>query len=214
VGYLTIVRRKVRSIGVKNTISLVTSRVYDNFFHGRLLFFSIDLTEYEPDKSLKTENIYVVMRTSFEELTLDELAVFNEYGGSRFLTLSRKRFASGYKLFVTYRENEVAGASWIYEGGRGNFFMIPLAAGEFFVVAVFILDSFRGKGAGTASLVRILEGMREQGFRRGFICTREWNFFKGGISKAGFQLAGKVREIKLFGKTVLIWSHGGTHALP
>lgn len=202
----TTVKKKVAADGIKNTFLLVARRVYGELFHSRNLFFSIDLSDYAPDEERMSESITVIDRTSFDQLREDEKRAFQEYGGRALLELFKKRFENGHKLFVTYFSNEPVGASWIYEGGTGKFFMIPLAEGEFFILAVFIVDKFRGRGISSASLKSILVRMRDCGFKKGYICTKEWNFFQKSIKKAGFKLVGKVRELKILRRHILIWS--------
>lgn len=200
------VRKKFSIEGIKNTFLLMSQRIYCELFHSKNLFFALDLSNYKPDERSMNENITVLDKTSFDQLTEDEKEVFRGYGGSALLDLFKKRFESGHRVFLTYYLNEVVGASWIYEGGLGKFFMIPLAEGEFFILAVFIIEKFRGRGISSVSLANILQRMKEYGFQRGFICTKEWNFFQKSIKKAGFELVGKVREMKIFKRNILIWS--------
>ncbi len=175
-------------------------------FHSRNLLFMVDLTDYKVDNRTKNEHVEVVEIKSFDQLTASEKKVFQEYGGSNLLQLFEKRLLQGHRLFLTHVDGEIAGAIWIYEGGSGKFFMIPLSEKEFFILAVFIIDKFRGRGISSTSLAYLLTEMKEEGFRRGFICTKEWNFYQKSIKKAGFEFIGKVREIKAFKKNILIWS--------
>ena len=200
------VRKKMSTEGIRNTLLLMAQRIYGELFHSKNLFFSIDLSNCRPDERSRNENITVLDKTSFDQLTKDEKEVFRGYGGSALLDLFKKRFESGHRVFLTYYSGEVSGASWIYEGGPGKFFMIPLADREFFILAVFIVERFRGRGISSASLVSILQRMKGYGFQRGFICTKEWNFFQNSIKKAGFELIGKVRELKIFKRNILVWS--------
>lgn len=200
------VRKKFSTGGIKNTFLLIAQRIYCELFHSKNLFFAIDLSNYKPDERSMNENITVLDKTSFDQLTEDEKEVFRGYGGNALLDLFKKRFESGHRVFLTCYYNEVVGASWIYDGGPGKFFMIPLAEGEFFILAVFIIEKFRGRGISSASLVSILQRMKDYGFQKGFICTKEWNFFQKSIKKAGFELVGKVREMKIFKRNILIWS--------
>lgn len=184
----------------------MAQRIYGELFHSKNLFFSIDLSNYKPDEKSMNENVTVIDKTSFDQLSEDEKKVFQGYGGSALLDLFKKRFESGHKVFLTYYSGEVVGASWICEGGPGKFFMIPLSEGEFFILAVFIIEKFRSRGISSASLANILQRMKEYGFQKGFICTKEWNYFQKSIKKAGFELVGKVRELKMFRRNILIWS--------
>jgi GNAT superfamily N-acetyltransferase len=200
------VRKKFSTGGIKNTFLLMAQRIYCELFHSKNLFFAIDLSNYKPDERSINENITVLDKASFDQLTEDEQEVFKGYGGSALLDLFKKRFESGHRVFLTYYSGEVVGASWIYKGGPGKFFMIPLETDEFFILAVFIIEKFRGRGISSASLASILQRMKEYGFQKGFICTKEWNFYQNSIKKAGFEFIGKVREIKAFKKNILIWS--------
>jgi GNAT superfamily N-acetyltransferase len=206
VGYLSTVRRKLGTVGIRGTIALAARRAYDTILHGRLLVFRADLPTYVADEALVDKGTCVVVRNAIAEVTLIERRVFEEYGGYGLIRLWEKRFSLGHRLFVTYYSDKVAGASWVYEGKANGFFTVPLGVGDAFVVAVFILDSFRGKGLGMQSLALMLSTMREEGFKRAFICTKEWNFFRKSIRRAGFEFVGKVREIRLLGRAIQVWS--------
>lgn len=175
-------------------------------FHSRSLFFTVDLSNYTPQEQFMNTEVDVVEKEFFDQLTEAEQETIRGYGGADLLALFEKRLLQGHRLFLTHVDGEIAGASWIYEGGPGKFFMIPLSEKEFFILAVFIIDKFRGRGISSVSLACILQRMKEYGFQKGFICTKEWNFYQRSIKKAGFELVGKVREMKIFKRNILIWS--------
>ncbi|MFC1657052.1 GNAT family N-acetyltransferase [Candidatus Moduliflexota bacterium] len=213
-GYITAVRRKLRTSGLQETFAIVAGRAYNSLFHGRLLLFRADITGNAVDSKLSGKKDGIKARTSIHELTADERSIFKGYGGESLLRLWEKRFQKGHSLFVVYHGGEVAGTGWIYEGGRKEFFTVPLAPGEAFIVAVFVLDPFRGKGLGTRILALILQRMKDDGFQRAYICTKEWNHFQKSIRRAGFELLGKVREIKMFGRVFQVWSECGGRDFP
>ena len=213
-GYLTAVRRKVEKEGLRKTVVLASRRTYDELFHGRLILFRAYLDGYGADKARPNGHGRVVPRGSIEELGPEERKAFREYGGDSLLNLWRTRFHKGHRLLVTYHGREVAGASWVYEGAAERFFTVPLAEKEVFIVAVFVLHDFRGRGLGTRTLELILGRMRDEGFQRAYICTKEWNHFQKAIRKAGFDHVGKLREIKMFGKFIQVWSTSGASAFP
>ena len=204
---LTAVGRKKAQLGGRKAVAFIAKRLWDTLFHSRELFFTIDLSNRTLTVSPGSDSVEVREKRSFSELTEKERAAISGYGGSELLNLFEKRLAGGHRLFLTFAEGEFAGAAWIYVGGPGKFFMIPLARKEFFIVAVFIVDRFRGKGISVASLVLLLQKMKEDGFEHGSICTKEWNFYQRSISKSGFELVGRVRSVRFFGRDILIWSH-------
>ncbi len=205
---LTSVRRKKTQLGVRKTAEFFARRLRDVLFHSRELFFTIDLSNRTLATSPGSDSVKVWEKKSFGDLTVKEQEALRGYGSGSLLALFEKRFAAGYRLFLTYVDEDLAGGAWIYSGGPGRFFMIPLSQEEFFIVAVFIIDRFRGKGLSLPSLILLLKIMKEYGFRRGFICTKEWNFYQRSIIKAGFELVGKVRKVTAFGKNIMIWSGG------
>jgi GNAT superfamily N-acetyltransferase len=213
-GYIAAVRRKLGTAGVRKTVVLGSRRAYDALFHGRLLFFRVDLDGYATDMESVDREDRVLPRKSIDEITSVERKAFKEYGGASLIRLWNERFQKGHRLFVTYHGSEVAGASWVYEGGTERFFTVPLAEGEVFIVAVFVLENFRGRGLGTRTLALILQMMKDEGFQRAFICTKEWNHFQKAIRRAGFQCVGKLREIKVFRKSIQIWSDSGASDFP
>lgn len=206
---LTSVSRKQAQLGVRRAAVFFARRLWDTLFHSRELFFTIDLSELTLVPGPGNGLVEVLEKRSFSDLTGKEQEAIRGYGGSELLSLFEERLAGGHRLFLTYVDGDVAGAAWIYVGGPGRFFMIPLSQEEFFIVAVFIIDRFRGKGISVPSLKLLLQKMKKEEFRRGFICTKEWNFYHRSIEKAGFQLSGKVRKVRLFGRDFFIWSHEG-----
>jgi GNAT superfamily N-acetyltransferase len=214
VGYIAAVQRKLGSAGLRKTVALVAGRVYDALFHGRLLLFRTDLDGYSAAMVRSAREDRILLRRSIDELASVERNAFKEYGGDNLLRLWERRFHKGHRLYVTYDGSEVAGASWVYEGGAGRFFTVPLAQGEVFIVAVFVLEDFRGKGLGTRTLALLLEEMKEEGFERAFICTKEWNHFQKAIRRAGFECVGKLREINMLGKSIQVWSESGGSDFP
>ncbi len=204
---LTSVSRKQAQLGVRKAAAFFARRLWDMLFHSRELFFTIDLSERTVGAGPGHGAVEVREKRHFSDLAKNELEAIRGYGGNELLGLFEKRLAGGHRLFLTYVDGEVAGAAWIYVGGPGKFFMIPLSQEEFFIMAVFIIDRFRGKGISVPSLELLLQMMKKEEFRRGFICTKEWNFYQRSIKKAGFQLSGKVRKVRLFGRDFLIWAH-------
>ncbi len=214
VGHISTVRRKLGTRGFLETSAIVARRAYDSLFHGRLLLFKADIAEDAVDVEPADDENRILARTSVDELTADERSTFEGYGGESLIKLWQERFQKGHRLFLIYHGGDVVGASWLFEGEGNDFFTVPVAPGEVFVVNVFILESFRGKGLGTRSLALILRKMKEEGFRRVYICTKEWNHFRRAIGKNGFELVGKVREIKMFGKVFQVWSECGGRDFP
>jgi GNAT superfamily N-acetyltransferase len=202
--YITI-RRKLSSIGIKNTFFLIVKRTYYTLFYSKDLFFAADLSNYHPDEKPINNEVEISEKTLFKRLTETEKKTLREYGGKDLLSLFEKRLERGHRLFLTYLNGEVAGASWIYEGGKGKFFIIPLSKKDFFILAVFTIDKFRKKGVGTASLIYLLEKMKREGFQRSFISTKEWNTYQKIIEKVGFECFGKYREFRIFKRHILIW---------
>lgn len=202
----TIIRRKLSSIGIKNTFFLMTKRIYCMLFYSKNLFFTVDLSNYNPDEKPINKEVEVLEKKSFEQLTQTEKENLREYGGKDLLAQFKNRLEKGCRLFLTYFNGEVAGTCWIYEGGTRKFFVIPLSKKEFFILSVFIIDKFRRKGVGTTSLIHILKKMKQEGFQHGFISTKEWNFYQKAILKAGFQFVGKFHEFKILKRNILIWS--------
>ena len=205
--FLTAVSRKKSQLGGCKAAAFLARRLCDTLFHSRDLFFTIDLSEPTFTGDPRNTVVNVREKRSFSELTEKEREAIQCYGGSTLLSLFEERLAGGHRLFLTYAEGKFAGAAWVYVGGSERFFMIPLAEKEFFIVAVFILERFRGRGISVPSLVLLLKKMREDAFVRGFICTKEWNFYQRSIKKAGFELVGRVRRLRFFGRDILIWSH-------
>lgn len=207
-----VIKRKLSSIGIKNTFFFIAKRIYYILFYSKNLFLTVDLSNYNPDNKSINKAVDVLEKKSFEELTQIEKENLREHGDKDLIAYFEERLESGYRLFLTYFNGEVAGASWIYEGGTRRFHVIPLSIKEFFILSVFTIDKFRRKGVGTASLILILMKMKYEGFQRGFICTKEWNFYQKAILRAGFQCVGKFHELKLLKKNILIW-HPVDHTL-
>ncbi|SPP99528.1 hypothetical protein NBG4_10062 [Candidatus Sulfobium mesophilum] len=201
------VSRKQAQLGVRKAATFFARRLWDMLFHSRELFFAIDLSDHTLPSGSGNGSVEVREKRSLSDLTEKEQEALRSHGGSELLSIFEKRLAGGHRLLLTYVDGEVAGAAWIYTGGSGRFLMIPLSQKEFFIVAVFIIDRFRGKGISLPSLILLLEKMKKESFRRGFICTKEWNFYRRSIEKAGFKLLGKVRKVRFFGRDIFIWSH-------
>lgn len=200
------IRRKFSSVGIKNTLFLIVKRTYDTLFYSKNLFFTIDLSNYNPDEKPINKEVKVVEKKSFDQLTETERKVFREYGGKGLLTLFEKRLKMGHRLFLMYLNSEVAGSIWIYQGGEREFFSVPLTTKDIMLQAGFTLDKFRRQGVFVAGLIKLLDRMKQEGFHRAFAATKEWNFSQNVLLKAGFKYIGRFREFKIFKWIILIWS--------
>jgi RimJ/RimL family protein N-acetyltransferase len=109
----------------------------------------------------------------------------------------------GVKDFFIYKKNGLLGhISWIYYRNDPNR-IIDLAADEGEVKYSLTLPEFRGKGIYPATLIEVQRYLKEQGYKRLFICTREDNLPSvKGIEKAGFEFVTKINLIKVLGMQV------------
>ena len=200
------IRRKLSSIGMKKTAALIARRFYAAMFSSSGLFFKVDLLNYNTYGKPTNDQVEVIEIKSFESLADKDLRCLRDYGGNHLLAIFEKRLAKGHRLFLSYLNGQVAGASWVYIGGEGRFFIIPLSEKDFIIVAVFTIDRFRRMRIAAASLIAILDKMRLEGFHRGFISTKQWNFFQNAIAKAGFEFVGKFHRFRILKRSILIWS--------
>ena len=200
------IRRKLSNIGTKRTAALIIRRLYAVMFSSIGLFFRVNLLNYNSYGKPTNDQVKVIEIKSFESLADKDARCLRDYGGKNLLTLFKKRLAKGHRLFLSYINGQVTGASWVYVGGERRFFVIPLSEKDFIMLAVFTIDKFRGMHIATTSLIMILDKMRIEGFQRGFISTKQWNFFQKSIVKAGFQYVGKFHRVRILKRSILIWS--------
>lgn len=102
--------------------------------------------------------------------------------------------------FFLYKENGTIGhISWLYYREDPNR-MLRLGEKECEIKFCLTLPKFRGKGLYPAALQTIQQYLKEQGYRRCFICVNDDNLASiRGIEKSGFTLAGRMRVCKAFG---------------
>jgi len=206
VGVLQAFKRKYRSVGLTESIALVFRRLYSAAFHPRNMLFGIDLSEILPSMGPSFVDTQVVEKRSFNALTGKELEALMAYGGPMLLTSFKKNFTQGYRLFIAYRDGEVAGAHWVLTGGSKKFYVIPLLDRDFMFMYVFVIDKFRKKGVCLVLYSKTLEAMKADGYRRGYVFTKEWNFHQKTCMKVGFQLIGKFTTLHIFAKPMIVWS--------
>jgi len=109
----------------------------------------------------------------------------------------------GVKDFFIYKNAEpIVHISWIYYKGDPNR-LIDLRVDEGEIKYSLTLPPFRGKGIYAAVLTRIQGYLKENGYKRVFICVREDNLSSiKGIEKAGFTFITKIKLIKIMGVQV------------
>lgn len=198
--------RKIENIGLRNTIVFCLKRLFEGIFHSRNLLFTVDLTCYNPDNKPVNLEIEVSERKSFEDFTQKDAEGLIQYGGDKLLIAFRKRLDLGHRLFLAHLKGEVAGASWVCVGGPRKFFSIPLSESELMCFAGFTIDKFRRRGVSTNLFIHIIKKFREEGFKRGYVYTKEWNVNSMAITKAGFEFVGKFSEYSILNRKILVWS--------
>ena len=203
---LSRIRRKLSSLGTRKTAALIARRFYASIFCSSRLFFRVDLLNYNCYGIPINDQVEVIEIKSSESLTDEEARSLEDHGGKDLLAIFEKRLANGHRLFLSYLNGEVTGASWVYVGGERKFFVIPLSQKDFIILAVFTIDKFRRMRIATTSLAKILDKMRLEGFQRGFISTKQWNFFQKAIARAGFEFVGKFHRFRILRRSILIWS--------
>lgn len=106
----------------------------------------------------------------------------------------------GVKDFFIYQMNGAIGhISWIYYKDDPNR-IIKLNDDEGEIKYSLTLPQFRGKGIYPATLMKIQRYLKENGYKRIFICVKEDNLPSiKGIEKAEFKLITKINLIKIMG---------------
>jgi RimJ/RimL family protein N-acetyltransferase len=109
----------------------------------------------------------------------------------------------GVKDFFIYKDNGLIGhISWIYCNNDPNR-IIDLSNDEGEVKYSLTLPEFRGRGIYPATLIAVQKYLKENGYKRLYICTREDNLPSvRGIEKAGFTFVTKISLIKVLGMQV------------
>ena len=106
----------------------------------------------------------------------------------------------GVKDFFIYRNNGSIGhISWIYYKNDPNR-IIDLGIDEGEIKYSLTLPQFRGKGIYPATLIKVQRYLKEQGYRRVYICAEHDNLPSiKGIEKAGFKFITSINLIKIAG---------------
>lgn len=198
--------RKIKSIGLRNAVAFLSKRFFEAIFHSRNVLFTVDLTRYNPDQKCVNKEIEVSERESFEDITTREIEGLRSYSGNKLLDVFRKRLDLGHRFFLAHLNGEVAGARWVYIGGRRRFFSIPLSEKEFMCFAGFAIDRFRRRGVSTNLFIHIIQKLKQEGFQRGYVYTKEWNMNRKAITRAGFEFIGKFSEYSILNRKILVWS--------
>ena len=165
----------------------------------------------------KVDRLLIYSRDLTSEITRIESHVGDEYirkGDMSDLAMSRKSMAApswefscdlydGVKDYFFYKMNGAIGhISWIYYKNDPNR-IIDLCSYEGEVKYSLTLPEFRGKGIYPATLIEVQRFLKEKGYKRLFICTREDNVPSiRGIEKAGFKFVAKISLIKFLGMQV------------
>ena len=184
----------------------LSRRLYETIFHSRNLLFRINLADFTHKDKFLNASVKVLDRNSFQDLSTKDKETLKNYGGYKLIAVFRKRLAAGHRLFVAYLNGELAGASWVYIGGKRRFFKIPLSKRDILVLDTFTIDKFRRLGVSTKLNIDILKIMKQKGFQQAFVFTKEWNFHQKTIMKAGYEFVGKFYAFKFLRRNILIWS--------
>ncbi len=107
------------------------------------------------------------------------------------------------KDFFIYNQNGVIGhISWVYYKDDPNR-ILNLHDDEGEIKYSLTLPQFRGRGVYPTVLMAVQKYLKEQGYKRLFICTRQENLSSvRGIEKAGFSFVRKINLIKILGVQV------------
>lgn len=102
-------------------------------------------------------------------------------------------------FFIFKKNGEIGHISWIYYKGVPNR-LIKLSENEAEIKYSLTLEPYRGMGLYPMTLVESQKYLKGKGFKRVFICVDKDNIPSiRGIEKAGFNIIGKIKLIKLLG---------------
>ncbi len=106
----------------------------------------------------------------------------------------------GVKDFFICKKNGTIGhISWIYHDNDPNR-IIKLRDDEAEIKFSMTLPAFRGQGIYPATLIKIQQYLKEQGYKRVFICAKDDNIRSiKGIEKAGFSVVATINLVKVAG---------------
>ena len=206
------IRRKIESIGFKNSLFFIVRRFFDVIIRSDNLYFKCDLSINDSPDRLKNKDIKIIEKLSFSDITESERKSFLELGTATVLSVFEKKLAEGDRLFIAYINNEMAGLCWVNFGGNRKFYSIPLSdsiplsENEFMLMSGYTIDRYRQRGVGTALVIEILSKLKKEGYRWGYAVTNTWNISQKVLLKMGFIIVGRFRELRLLRRNILIWT--------
>lgn len=185
-----IVKSRFKDLSYKEFFELVKSSL---FSIDIIFIYGTDISRNKKQLS-KTSNTIDIKRGSLNEL---EKAIIN------FKSVPwefRCHLYDGVDDFFIAGENgSIQHISWIYYSSHPNR-ILRLGPKDAEIKYCLTLPDFRGRCIYPSVLINIVQYLFQKGFRRVFICTKKDNRASiRGIEKAGLDVIGKTRLIKLFG---------------
>lgn len=181
--------------------------------------FYLDCSQLPEEGSRLLENLIVERydkREDIPEEILDDLRFhirkkdMEAEIAEQYLTKMLGLFHEGGVMWAAKNENKLAGYFWtfLYNDNYAPYFLqFPLTTGEAVFVSGLIFPEYRGLGIFTALLRYVAFQLKKEGIQSIFNCVKVWNQASArAVIKAGFNIIGTQRPIKILGRRVIIWS--------
>ena len=174
----------------------------------KYIIFSAELgPSPDPLDSNDSDEYTVHEKSALSDLVPSEVDAL--IAGHDVTTIRKKnsaRFSKGAHLWLIKRDDTVFGFVWSLGAGTMKPYFFPLGKCDVYLFDNEIFYAYRGKGINRIFLKKVLNELKQHGFRRALIDTRIWDTPEiRCLTRIPFQPIAKARHIRLMGKVIVIW---------
>ena len=191
-------------ISLKN-LKKIKGYIFEIFKGNRLLIYSALLNEIQ--SKLVNINIEIVKITNISELSENDLnQLLNNTNKERRLQTFNRRFSNGAILWLSKKDNEVAGYIWSINSEPGKPYFFPLLKEDVLLFDAEVFAKYRGLGINAILTECVLIELQKMGKGRAFLQTKEWNISEiNSLKKTTFKIIGIAKRKTKGKENIVIW---------
>jgi RimJ/RimL family protein N-acetyltransferase len=187
---IRIFNSRLRSLGFLEMISLISTSL---FKIERIIIYVKQL-----DNKTQFQKYSEVDKFIYKG-EIHELITYRENTASRLWEFFCDIYDGVSDFFIFKDKAEIGHISWIYYKHHHNR-ILDLSKNEAEIKYSFTEPKFRGRGLYPATLVKIQKYLKDNGYRKVFICVDMENIASiKGIQKSGFEILSRIKIIKFMG---------------
>jgi GNAT superfamily N-acetyltransferase len=193
-----------REKGIIYCFRRALNRILGGLYPCSTLYFTANLQEKSPIKPARPEVLSLTCLSTMADTSANELqAIFNE-GIIRRGVVARN-LRNGALFWIIRLDNRPVGYRFSACQGpaiRREFPFLPVQEDEAIVFGGETLPAYRGQGIAPAAIESMLDRLAQNGIKQAYVCCEKSNAASvRSLEKTRFQLLGKARMIRLFGRS-------------